>query len=188
MVILIIFFTLIVSCFIWHASRGVVRNLECIEAALNELLRRGYDCGFLVIKVSYSTKFVQIRKYITCPGKYGIQLAFPNARWSKKYFPRIIQICNSYDTNRCRIDYTGELEFLYFDFGKDLKQASQCVKQILVDAFSVTCKTKLFIKLENAALWDELIESPDTHNTESTQETLLKSWNLIKKSKNKREK
>lgn len=145
-----------VSWFVWYALRGVPRRLDYLETALNELLRRGFDCGFLLIRISYTNKFVQIRKYINSPGVYGIQFAFPKANWSIRYFETVKEVCRGIDPSSYVQDDEG-MDFLYVDFGTDVQKAHLCVKRILTEVFGVTQNTKLFVTLENASIRDELI-------------------------------
>lgn len=182
MIVFVLILIFLIAYFVWHASRGVVRNIDSIEASIKELLRRGYDCGYIVIKVSYSSKFVQLRKYIDAPGKYGIQFVFPKVEWTKPYFFDVKQFCNSLESAKCWVDDTENTNFLIVDFRKNTKEAFRCVKYILVNFFGVTDKTKLFVKLENATLWDDLIDSPDQFSNEPLKDTLKKS---IRKVKNK---
>jgi hypothetical protein len=143
-------FILALVAFIWHASRGVARNLSFIPVVLDELLKRGYNCAFVVIKISYTNKFIQLRKYIDSPSNYGIQLGFPKVKWSLPYFDDVNNICGRVDSKSMVVS-DGQLDFLYVDFGQDVLKASECVRRILTEVFGVTPKTKLFINLENAA-------------------------------------
>ncbi len=162
-----------------YASRGVVRCLDDLETAIEQLLKRGYNCGYLVIKVSYTCKFVQLRKYITGPGDFGVQLAFPKARWSRAYFDHVEKICRSIDSAMCWVGDVEGMEFLYMDFGKDSKKASRCVAEILAKVFGVSSTTKLFVSLNHSAIWDELIDTPDKCSSEPLKETLKRAKKLI---------
>jgi hypothetical protein len=50
------------------------------------------------------------------------------------------------------------LEFLYIDFDKDINKAHNYVKKILQEIFELDVNTKLFVRLENATVEDELID------------------------------
>lgn len=176
-----------IALFIWRAMRGVVRHLEFLETALNELLRRGLDCGFIVIKIAYSNRFIQFRKYINTPGDCGIQFGFPKVKWSLPYFDNVFEICREIDSSCYVIDDDG-VDFLYVECKKDVGKAHLCAKRVLTEVFGVTDETKLFMTLENAALWDDgLIDGPNKYPEESIKTTLKRSRDLIREAKqNKR--
>jgi len=172
MIWITVILTIVIVTFVWRSGRGVVRHLDYIDKSLNELLRRGYDNGFLMIKLSYTRKFIQIRKYITSPGEYGIQLAFPKAKWSLPYFHDVERLCRSIKSANCCIDDAGGMDFLYMDFGQDVVNADVCIRRILVEIFGVTQSTKLFVTLEKAALFDVLVDDPNTFYSESVKDVL----------------
>ena len=150
----------LIAVFFWRAAKGAVRSMDSLSGPLSDLLKRGYNCGFLIIKIGYSNKrFLLLRKYINGPGNYGIQLAFPKAKWSLPYFDSVRSVCIGRHPTSCVVD-DGVLDFLYVDFGKDVSEATECIKEILREVFGVTESTKLFVKLENATVEDKLIDAP----------------------------
>ena len=153
----------IVICVVLLVLRGIkgpAHTLETIERPIKDLLSRGYDGAFLTIDISSSKYFLQLRKYIKAPGDYGIKLCFPNAKWSNKFFNKLIAFCD-----RRVVEYTitkentnEPLEFLLIDFVKDIEKAHKCVKEILLDIFEVDKHIILFVRLENATTEDKLID------------------------------
>jgi hypothetical protein len=148
---------ILIGVFIWLASKGLPYTLASIERPIQALLKRGYDGGLLFIEIGLSGKrFLQLRKYITAPGDYGIKLGFPRARWSRDLFPKVETFCS-----RSQIQYKVQrdngMDFLHVDFGRDLALAYRCVRGMLVEVFGAQERTKLFAKLENASPKDELI-------------------------------
>ena len=177
--VFISFVVAVTLAFVLHASRGVVSHLDYLESSIEQLLKRGYNCGYLVIKVSYTSKFIQLRKYITAPGVFGVQLAFPKAKWSRAYFDDVMKICRSIDSASCWVNNDGGMVFLYMDFGRDSEKARRCVFEILSEIFGVTNKTKLFVSLNNSAIWDELINDPYKRPKETFKEIIKRSKELI---------
>lgn len=177
-----------ISALIWRMSKGVARHLDFLEKALSDLLRRGFHYGFIVIKISYSNRFIQFRKYINAPGEYGLQFGFPKAKWSLPYFDDVFKVCREIDSGCYVVDDDG-VDFLYMECGKDVQKAQLCAKRVLTEVFGVTNDTKLFILLEGAALWDdELIDSPDKYPDESLKTVMKRSRALIREvKKNKRQ-
>jgi len=150
---------ILIAGFVLRAAKGAPRTLDTLSGALADLLKRGYDGGFLIISISYSRRFLQIRKYIRQPGNYGIELAFPKAKWSLSCFDAVRDLCRRRGLDS-RVSDEGVLDFLYADFGTNVSEANDCVKEILADIFGVSSKATLFVKLENATVEDELIETP----------------------------
>jgi hypothetical protein len=159
--VLVIAFAMVLTALVWRGLKGPAHTLASIEEPIGALLKRGYDGGFLVIKISYSRKFIQLRKYINAPGEYGISLVFPKAAWSLGYFDKLEEFCK-----KVGIDYTIEMggsdkhamEFLFVDFGKDSARAHEFVVQLLVEVFNVDEDVTLFVRLEDAAVEDRLID------------------------------
>jgi hypothetical protein len=152
-----------ILCVVLLVRRGVkgpARTIETIKQPIKDLLQRGFDGGFLIIDVSSSKYFLQLRKYINEPGDYGIELSFPIAKWSLNLSDKLTEFCN-----RCGIAYNlekdenkGSLDFLYIDFGKDYKKAHEYVSRILLEVFDINPDAKLFVRLENATVEDKLID------------------------------
>jgi len=160
---MIILFTVFIcfSLMIWRAAKGPVHSLATLEVPIRDLLRRGYKEGFLVINIHYTKQFVQLKKYIHNKGNYGMEFCFPNTKWSDKLFVKLVEFCTETE-----IDFViGEehakepLEFLYIDFGKDVLLAHSTIVDILLNVFGVDDDVKLFVRLENASVKDELIEA-----------------------------
>lgn len=153
----------IIICVVLLALRGIkgpAHTLETLARPIKDLLNRGYDGAFLIIDISSSKNFLQLRKYISAPGDYGIKLCFPNAKWSTQLFIKLREFCD-----RSGIKYTiaeekanNPLEFLYIDFAKDFFEAHTYVKNILLEVFGVDKNVKLFVRLENATIEDKLID------------------------------
>jgi len=144
---------------ILRGVKGPAKTLETIERPIFDLLKRGYDGGFLLIDIARSKHFLQLRKYINKPDEYGIELCFPNASWSSGYFQKLKELCEHE-----KIKYTiadkedsESIEFLCIDFGKDAHASYKFVKKIMIDMFKVDKDAKLFVRLENAAIDDILI-------------------------------
>jgi len=141
--------------------KGPAHTIETIKQPIKDLLQRGFDGGFLIIDVSSSKYFLQLRKYINKPGDYGIELSFPIAKWSLNLFDELIEFCNRYGIayNLEKSKNKDSLDFLYIDFGKEYKKAHKYVSRILLDVFKINPEVKLFVRLENATVEDKLIDS-----------------------------
>lgn len=149
-----------VAFLVLKGIKGPAHSLETLERPIKDLLKRGYDGGFLMIDVSRSKYFIQLRKYINEPGKYGIELCFPNAKWSAKYFEKLTDFCikESIDYLITEENKNGPLEFLYIDFDKDVQKAHKYIKKILIELFGFDENVKLYVRLENATAEDKLID------------------------------
>lgn len=145
---------------LWKVAKGIPYTLESIEDAINALLKRGYNGGFLVINIAKSEYFIQLRKYIRGPGDYGILLAFPHAEWSQGLFPQLKEFCESHGiTYFIEVEKALKpLEFLHVDFEKDSAKAHNVVKGIILEVFGFDKDVKLFGKLEHGSVKDELVD------------------------------
>lgn len=149
-----------VLIFLWFVKRGAPYTTETIHAAIASLLKRGLDGGFLIIRISLSSRFIQFRKYIRSPGDYGIEFSFPKAQWSRDYFGQVAALCD-FRLQEYVIKeelYESSMTFLYADFGKDDKAATEFAKAVLMDVFEVTSLQSLFCELGNASVEDVLVD------------------------------
>jgi hypothetical protein len=137
---------------------GVSRPLSTLDRPIRALLRRGYDGGFIVIKRYRKTPFVQLRKYIRCPGDYGIELSFPMVDWSMRYVPAVEQLCDAQNLGHTKESHRGAMPFLYVDFGHDVENAHSFVVRVLTDVFGWSEDTKCFALLEHGDPRDVLID------------------------------
>lgn len=138
-----------------RGMKGPAHTFETIRRPINDLLTRGYDGGFLIIDVSGKQCFLQLRKYVKTSRDYGIELAFPKAKWSDELFDSVIHFCdinNFHYSLSKKESKEDELDFLYIDFGQDISKAHNCVKRIFSEILGVSEKTKLFVRLENARI------------------------------------
>jgi len=149
-----------IALLIVRGIKGPTHSLETLEMPIRDLLKRGYDGGFLIIDVSRSKYFIQLRKYINEPGLYGIELCFPNAKWSAKYFDELIDFCIKEGINYIitKENTNGPLEFLYIDFEKDVHKAHRYIKKIFIELLGVNENVRLFARLESATIEDKLID------------------------------
>lgn len=141
-----------VIVFILHATKGVLRDYEHLEGALADLLNRGLDNGTLFIKHKNSHRFVQFRKYIRSRINYGIELHFPNAAWSRNYFQRLQDYCETEGLTTTRIvgDDENHMEFLCVDFKCDIERAHAVLGYILHQIFNLPAWEKYYVRLWNA--------------------------------------
>ncbi len=146
---------------IWRGVKGPSHTLKTIGGPISDLLKRGYNDGFLIIDISHSKYFLQLRKYIHSRGNYGIELHFPNVEWSERLFKKLTSFCK-----RAGIQYTIAeekadipIEFLHIDFEKDVFRAHNTIKNIILKVFKLDESVKLFVRLENATVDDELIDN-----------------------------
>lgn len=159
--IILLFVAIGLSLIIWRSAKGPAHTLKTLEIPIQDLLRRGYHNGFLVINIHRSKYFLQLKKYIYKPGDYGIKLSFPNAKWSEQIFPKLTKFCKDSGVEYSVGKEIAEepLEFLHVDFGKDVTKAHNTIKDIILKVFKFDDNIKLFVRLENAAVDNELIDS-----------------------------
>lgn len=156
--LILIIATILIVCailLILRATKGPEHTLESIRKPIEDLLVRGYNGGFLIIDASGTNYFIQLRKYIITSDNYGIELSFPKAEWSRKFFPKLIIFCKQNDIKyQISKDQSTQnaLEFLQVDFGKDINRAHNCIKRIFTEIFGLSKDIKIFVRLENASL------------------------------------
>ncbi len=162
---MIVVILLLLSCglalflLVHRGVKGPGKTLDELIVPIEDLLKRGYDGGILLIDISHTDYFIQLRKYIARPGNYGIEVCFPNSDWSRHFFRKLEKLCKregiKYEiTEKTHI---SPVEFLCIDFGKDSHAAHEFVKKIILEIFGMDNKVTLFVKLENATIENKLI-------------------------------
>ncbi len=133
-------------------SKGELRGNDEFMKYIEWLLNKGYSNGTLMIDHAKSNKFLQLSKYVKANKDYGIELAFPDAEWSKNYYRKLERLCK--EENYTYNFNTGSdgMKFLHIDFGKNTKRANECTKSILIKVFELPEKEKYHVLLHNCAI------------------------------------
>jgi hypothetical protein len=121
------------------ASRGGSRAADTLEPALDQLLNLDDATSFLVIKPRFAPHiFLQYAMYPesrTAKG-FGVQIVFPQAEWSKEFFPKVVTKASKEGIRYEIIDDDGGgLRFAMVRFGKDVRSAAEFGRSILIDIF-----------------------------------------------------
>lgn len=139
------------------------QSFEDIHGQLDQLLRQGFDQGFVIFKFSGGECFIQFRKYVHAKGDYGLELAFPKADWSRDMFPLVAECCEKND-----VPYTvsphntgDDMEFLHADVGQDTDAAFRLVGGIVDDAFQIPRGTEYTLEWDSVDATGGLIDSPN---------------------------
>ena len=61
-------------------------SIDDLEKAIYDLLRRGHDGGLLYIRFRFTTRALELRKYINSAEDYGITLCFPQEEMDTTVF------------------------------------------------------------------------------------------------------
>ena len=159
--IAIILFVLIGLAFI-YAKGGKRYLIADLKHPISQLLKRGYDGGFLVVKPVFSKRFVQFSKYIVRLGEFGIEMSFPRAPWSADFYELVEEKCKERDLDYSieKKDSDNSLEFINVDFKTDTDSAYAVMVEIMTDIFGYPADKKYLALLDNACIEDRLIDSP----------------------------
>lgn len=133
-----------------EAYKAVGHKYEALKYYLEILLNRGYDKGFLIIRIKSSKKFIQIRKYVNSIDEYGIELGFPKAKWSLEYFKDLEDMCIQNNINYEYV-YEEPLDFIYIDFNSNIEYAYNTIKKILIEIFNQNENSRFFIRMDRIA-------------------------------------
>lgn len=137
-VLLLIFMLILIS-----ASRGVPHPANKLKTPLLDLLRKGYDSGYLKIRTDIlSKKFLLIRKYIRDDNNFGLQFSFP--QYNKLYFGEVEEFCRSRG-----MKYEIKDDFLIIDFEKDWIGLGTFCEEIFLDIFDVLAEDRVYTVLKN---------------------------------------
>lgn len=133
-----------------------------VHRGLSLLLRRGYDGATAIFTDRTSGSFVQFRKYIHAPGSYGIEMHFPKAPWSARYYTGVEDVLKKHglEYERVPLDSEPTVEVLWVDFSRDVDRASSVTADIVRDVFGRP-EIRLKLQAEDICPLDELVERED---------------------------
>ena len=146
----------------WRDANDNASGFVAIREHLAHLLRQGYDQGCAVLAFKGTEAFIQFRKYIHAKGDSGLELGFPDAEWSREYFPKLVEWCekNGFSSNLDCNSQGGGLNFLHVDTGDDLDRAMQLVEGIVIDIFGLESDTRFFCQFDGVNELGEEINDP----------------------------
>jgi hypothetical protein len=145
------------------ASESAQQSFDDIRDRLEQLLKCGFDQGFVIFQFKDSNRFIQFRKYIHAKGDYGLELAFPKADWSSEHFPLVAECCQQFGVPYSVGDLTLDdgVEFLHADVGQDIDAAFRLVCGIVDDVFRISRDTQYTLEWDAVDVTGGLIDSPD---------------------------
>jgi hypothetical protein len=129
---------------------------------LELVLKLGNETAFVAITHRPSERWIQFRKYIHAVGDYGLELAFPNAEWSRPYFQRLREQCEANRLPWRMVDETqgDTMTFLYVDCGRDAQASFDLGKSIFTQIFGVSLEEEYRFDSHGYASVNKLIDSP----------------------------
>ena len=103
-------------------------SIDDLEKAIY-VFRRGHDGGLLYIRFRFTTRALELRKYINSAEDYGITLCFPRKKWTQPYFDEVERLCKQLGFD-CFVEEATfgrplAREYLIADFGGDFSAADR---------------------------------------------------------------
>jgi hypothetical protein len=122
---------------VWRAR--ALHTLPDVKANADRLLRGGAEGEFLTVTDPESERFVQFRKYVHGKDELGLELGFPRAPWSEKYYDDVLKLVEA-ETLPLVLQPTNDspvTEFLLVDFGMDTRRLVITIARIFHEIFGV---------------------------------------------------
>jgi hypothetical protein len=138
------------------------QTLAGVKQKADVLLRRGYESGFMIVSDRQSNRFVQFRKYIHRKGEFGLELGFPRAPWSTKYYDRVRQLIEA-EGLPLVVQPTNDspvTEFLLADFGRDTDRLVSVIGRIFHEILAMPSQQTFRIRPKGIAAQDVLVDTP----------------------------
>jgi hypothetical protein len=144
LIIIVVFFVLILAFVYFGKKPKIYKKIsqKNLKYYLEILLNRGYDRGFIIIRISDDKKpkrIIQFSKYIGESKNVGMQFDFPLAQWSRPYYEKLKILLNEnkIDFKIERISDEDVLEFIVIDFKRDLDEAFKLSILVLEELFNL---------------------------------------------------
>lgn len=143
-----------------QVAKGRKRNVSQLQKPLEELLKRGFDGGTLVVEHVKTEKFIQFRKYISSQGVYGIDMYFPEVDWSRKFISSFRKICSSegVEIEELMPGLDSPVRFLKVGFNKKADVAFWFMKKVVIDVFELPPDELFYVRLDGAHPKDVLVD------------------------------
>lgn len=118
-------------------SRGASRRADGLKPALVQLMNCEVPDAFLTVRPNYSPyRFIQFSRTQGEGGSSELELAFPLARWSEEFFPKIVSIASEENLPYEVRDEAGSgLRFVFVGFGDSACRAATFGQKVLTDVF-----------------------------------------------------
>lgn len=143
-----VFIAVAIGCLVFIASKGIPRKVSQLERPLSDLLMLETKTGFLIIDHKKSEKFVQFEKYTYNRDLFGIELSFPDVKWSKPYIEKLKSYCQAEGIEFDLTRGSDGTEFLVVDYKKDVKGAYRDLRYIILNIFNLSEEDKFYTLLE----------------------------------------
>ena len=147
-----------------RTHRRIVRPWQCldetgIERGLALLLKRGYDGGYGIFTDKQTARFIQFRKYIVNRGEIGLEMHFPRAPWSERFYREVPPLLNRLGIPYSRVPLATDpvVEVIQADFGADIVAASRFAADVATEVFGMTTVCLDFVANDICPL-DELVD------------------------------
>lgn len=143
-----------------QAAKGRKRNLSQLQKPLDELLRRGFDGGTLVVEHVATEKFLQFRKYISCEGVYGIDMYFPEVDWSQEFISSFRRVCSleGLEVDEIMQGIDSPVHFLRVGFNNKSDVAYLFMKKVVFEVFEIPPDELFYVRLDSANPKDVLVD------------------------------
>lgn len=128
-----------------------------LNSYLAILMRRGYDGGYLLIHEPAGhrgrRRFVQFRKYITSPGRFGIEFSFPDAPWSHEYFEDVRTFVEEIGCpiRHEQVHGADTVGFLNVDLARDVETGARIASHIMTEIFRVPVDEAVVVTLHDVS-------------------------------------
>lgn len=151
----------------WAKSRNedafYDHRFEMVRDNIAWALRCCFHNGFLVIEDLDANRFIQFRKYIPGGqiGGHGLEFSFPNAPWSRAYFPKLRDILTAKGIpfREARENRGHVTAFIHVDCGQDVEMAFDLARRCFFDIFGLAPDTRFKSTAKNySALGDEIVD------------------------------
>jgi hypothetical protein len=156
---------LLLLLFLYFVRKPVINKRishDNLKKYLEVLFYRGFDGGFMVIRIPKDKKFkrfLQFSKYIGSKKKIGLQFDYPLAEWSKPYYGKLKEIFEQegIEFQIEKTDQKGVSEFIVVDVGKDLDKAEKISRLALTGVYNQSPDDFVELYFVNVSEEDERI-------------------------------
>jgi len=123
---------------LWLGSKGALHSLPELKRSLRQLLECGANTGFIIITPRGTKYFIQFNSYVLRDGRRGMEMAFPNADWSKEFFARLKAYCDANGiAHEIQFGNDHPMRFLVVDCQADIDRTHDLIKGIVGDVFGL---------------------------------------------------
>lgn len=134
------------------------QRFQQVLPLVGELYRRGYDQGYIVVKLRNRPEFVQLSKHIGQSERVRLTMDFPIAPWSERYKESLASLLREWNVEFAEVPREENISFVIAELGDDVGKCERLMEAVFEDVFGVSTRARRFnVDFDGVSPYEERI-------------------------------